>query len=44
MEIKKRGRPKNIKKNTNHKLWCPEWFFELLKTYSWEKIKELLKK
>lgn len=26
------------------RIYAPEWFAELLKTYSWEKIKELLKK
>lgn len=46
MEIKKRGRPFGTtkKKVKRHKLWCPEWFRELRKIYSWEKIEELLKK
>lgn len=48
MNIKKRGGKRigagRKKSEPSKVIRSPIWFTELLKTYSWEKIKELLKK
>lgn len=48
MEIKKRGRPFGTTKpkpeHPNKRIMVPAWFSNVRKIYSWDKIKELLKK